>query len=225
MFVYSTRPYTSYSGACKDIPAAVIEGKRLVLVPFDESVPVEDSVLMHQYSCLDEDLYALMPFDAPETHDIFRNTLLLENWTHNPTRLPFVIRDRANNSVVGLICYLSLQAAYKTIEIGQIWTAGPYQGQKVALEATHLLMRYAMDQGFVRIEWKTHHLNEASKAAALSAGFIYEGTFRKHMFYKGQFRHTFYYAIIDDDYDKVKAIMDEKSAQLLPLQRRNTRVA
>ena len=43
------------------------------------------------------------------------------------------------------------------------------------------------------------------QAAALRLGFAYEGTFRKHMIVKGQGRDTAWYAMLDDDWPRVRA--------------------
>ena len=47
-------------------------------------------------------------------------------------------------------------------------------------------MNYVFEKlGYRRYEWKCDHLNQSSGNAAKRLGFTYEGTFRKHVVYKG----------------------------------------
>ena len=68
-------------------------------------------------------------------------------------------------------------------------------------------------QSFRRIEWKCHHMNVRSAAAAKSYGFTYEGTFRQHMVVKGQNRDTVWFSMLDSEWpdiraDRYKGILD-----------------
>ncbi|KAI9204981.1 acyl-CoA N-acyltransferase [Polychytrium aggregatum] len=217
---YCVHPCPSFSGACKAIPAVAIEGPRLLLTPFDESITEEESRTLYQYSCVDQDLYRWMRFDPRSGYDVYRNQHLIGRWTRSADRLPFIARDKHTNEIVGINSFMSINGNDKTIEIGHIWTAGPFQGQKVALESTQLLMRYAMDLGFVRIEWRTHHKNVPSQRTAAAAGFTFEGILRKQRFLKGETQNTFSYSVIDDEFDAVRKTIDAVFVTLRPIERR-----
>ena len=59
------------------------------------------------------------------------------------------------------------------------------------MEVHHLLTRPVFEElGHRRYEWKCHALNERSIQAAKRLGFVYEGTFRNAMIYKGRSRNT-----------------------------------
>ena len=76
----------------------------------------------------------------------------------------------------------------------------------VATEAMFLFARYAFDRlGYRRFEWKCHNDNQPSKRAALRFGFLFEGLFRQHMVAKGKNRDTAWFAIIDQDWPRLKA--------------------
>lgn len=62
-------------------------------------------------------------------------------------------------------------------------------------------MRYAFEElGYLRVEWKCNDWNEPSKRAAVRLGFVYEGTFRKHLVVKGRRRDTAWYSCLDDEW-------------------------
>jgi hypothetical protein len=66
-------------------------------------------------------------------------------------------------------------------------------------------MRYVFDDlGYRRYEWKCDSLNASSRRAAERLGFVYEGTFRNAVVYRGRSRDTAWYAITDGDWPQVK---------------------
>ena len=54
--------------------------------------------------------------------------------------------------------------------------------------------------GYRRYEWKCDALNARSMAAAHRLGFVYEGTWRNAMIYKGRNRDTAWFAMTDADW-------------------------
>ena len=53
--------------------------------------------------------------------------------------------------------------------------------------------------------WKCNHLNTKSRRAAERLGFVFEGTFRKHLIVKGRNRDSDWLSIVDDEWPAVKA--------------------
>jgi RimJ/RimL family protein N-acetyltransferase len=106
---------------------------------------------------------------------------------------------------IGTVGYLAIVPLHHRLEIGHIILAPKYQGKQYGLECALLLILYAMNMNQYRIEWKTHHLNIASQKLALKLGFTFEGIFRNHMYYKGMHRNSYYYSIIPEEYDSVRA--------------------
>lgn len=119
------------------------------------------------------------------------------------------IIDKARGSASGVASYLRIEPAIGVIEVGHINYAPALQRTAAATEAMYLLMKRVFDElGYRRYEWKCDALNAPSRAAAERLGFIYEGTFRQATIYKGRNRDTAWYAIIDADWPKIRAVYE-----------------
>ena len=80
------------------------------------------------------------------------------------------------------------------------------RGTRIGTEAQYLLARYVFEElNYRRYEWKCDVLNMPSRRAAERLGFVYEGTFRQAVVYKGRTRDTDWLSMIDKDWPKVKA--------------------
>ena len=115
----------------------------------------------------------------------------------------YALRDNATGQVGGLASYLRIDPGNGVIEIGHIEIAPVMQQTAAATEAISLMIGWAFDAGYRRVEWKCNALNEPSRRAARRYGFAYEGTFRQHMIIKGQNRDSAWYAIIDADWPEL----------------------
>ena len=111
------------------------------------------------------------------------------------------IIDRASGRAVGIACYLRIDAASGSIEVGGLLYGPTLQKTPAATEAMFLMMRRVFDElGYRRYEWKCDHLNAPSRAAALRLGFTFEGTFRQHMVYRGRTRDSDWFSILDTEW-------------------------
>ncbi len=117
----------------------------------------------------------------------------------------YAIRDLARDQIGGLASYLRIEPNHGVIEIGHIEIAPILQRSPVATEAITLMIAWAFDAGYRRVEWKCDALNAPSMAAARRYGFRYEGTFRQHMVYKGRNRDTAWWSIIDQDWPRLRS--------------------
>ncbi len=109
-----------------------------------------------------------------------------------------------DGAAVGEMSYLNIAPAQGSIEIGAIAFSPRLQRTTAATEAIFLLIDGAFDAGYRRVEWKCDDLNAPSRAAALRYGFTYEGTFRNATHYKGRSRDTAWFAIVDDDWPRIR---------------------
>jgi RimJ/RimL family protein N-acetyltransferase len=125
--------------------------------------------------------------------------------------LPFVIIERAANTVVGSTRYLNIDQQNKKLEIGSTWVARRWQRTAVNTEAKYLLLRHAFEVlGCVRVEFKTDVLNRQSRAALLRIGAKEEGILRKHLITQtGRVRDTVYFSILDTEWPDVKLRLEE----------------
>ncbi|KAJ3049193.1 hypothetical protein HK097_009792 [Rhizophlyctis rosea] len=161
------------------------------------------------FNTTDESTFKYMWFGPFPTLASF--TEGLHTRASRPTWTTHVFISNATSRIIGSASYHQIDPINKTVEIGAIWVGEEYQGKGLAREAVALMVWQAFRLwGFVRVEWKTHHENTSSQALALSSGMQFEGKFRKHMYYKGGFRHTMWYAVVDDDYPEVETRLLEK---------------
>ncbi|ORZ31418.1 acyl-CoA N-acyltransferase [Catenaria anguillulae PL171] len=109
--------------------------------------------------------------------------------------------------VIGMIGYIATVPGHLRTEMGHVWYDTRYRGTFVGKAAPATLLKWAFEElGFRRVEWKCDERNKASRGAAESIGFQFEGTFRKHMVVRDGFARTSWYlAMTDDDWhDSVK---------------------
>jgi RimJ/RimL family protein N-acetyltransferase len=116
----------------------------------------------------------------------------------------FAIEDRDAGRLGGFASYLRMNPASGTIEIGYIAMAPQLQRTRAATEALYLMMRWAFDAGYRRVEWKCDALNRPSRRAAQRLGLNYEGVFRQATVVKGRNRDTAWFAVIDADWPALR---------------------
>lgn len=115
-----------------------------------------------------------------------------------------VIRD-AGRVACGLVALMRIDPANGCVEIGNVLLGPRLQRTTAATEAMSLLARHVFDLGYRRYEWKCDALNAPSRRAAERLGFIYEGTFRRHVVTKGRSRDTAWFAMVVDDWPQIGA--------------------
>jgi RimJ/RimL family protein N-acetyltransferase len=121
----------------------------------------------------------------------------------------FSLAPLPDGSPLGVAAYLRIVPEFGVIEIGHIWFGSSLQRTTAATEAIYLLARRVFDElGYRRLEWKCDALNAASRRAAQRFGFTFEGVFRKHMVVKGRTRDSAWYAIVDDEWPRVRAAFE-----------------
>lgn len=116
------------------------------------------------------------------------------------------IIDVATGKAVGVATFMRIEPKHGVIEVGHLNFSPALQRTPAATEAMFLMMRRAFDElGYRRYEWKCDSLNAPSRRAAERLGFVYEGTFRQAMIYKGLSRDTAWFSIIDSEWPALKA--------------------
>lgn len=122
-------------------------------------------------------------------------------------------RDSARRLVaLGVVFYGDVKPQQRTIEAGVIFGL-QIRRTIAATEAHYLLLNNIFDpkEGppYRRCAWKTNSCNVASIHAAQRLGYVYEGTFRKHMIDNGKSRDTVWLSVIDDDWPIMKAAFEK----------------
>jgi N-acetyltransferase len=130
------------------------------------------------------------------------------------TDVPFVVV--VDGRPVGSTRYLNIDPTHRRTEIGWTWLERSQWGTGANIETKYLLLCNAFDRwGAMRVEFKTDARNLRVRGALLGIGATFEGVFRKHMVLPDSIRDSAWYAIVDDDWPGVKALLEAKVAQHL----------
>jgi N-acetyltransferase len=124
------------------------------------------------------------------------------------TEVPFVVH--VDGRPVGSTRYLNIDPAHRRTEIGWTWLERAQWGTGANIETKYLLLRNAFDWGAMRVEFKTDARNLRVRGALLGIGATFEGVFRKHMILPDSIRDSAWYAIVDDDWPRVKEMLEQK---------------
>ncbi len=118
------------------------------------------------------------------------------------------------DELVGHTSFLNDRPEDRVVEIGNTWLNSSAWGSGANTEAKFLLLQHAFDdEGYLRVEFKTDAANERSRAA-LAKFAAFEGVARKHMLVRGgERRDSAWYAVIDDDWPEVKAVLRDRLAR------------
>jgi N-acetyltransferase len=123
--------------------------------------------------------------------------------------VPFVVH--VGDRPVGSSRYLNVEPFHRRLEIGWTWLERAQWGTGANIEAKYLLLGNAFDRwGAMRVEFKTDARNLRVRGALLGVGASFEGIFRKHMVLPDSIRDSAWYAIVDDDWPTVKAMLEAK---------------
>ena len=127
----------------------------------------------------------------------------------NANEVPFVVHVAGRPA--GSTRYLNIEPFHKRVEIGWTWLERPHWGTGANIETKYLLLRNAFeDWGAMRVEFKTDARNLRVRGALLGVGASFEGIFRKHMRLPDSIRDSAWYAVIDDDWPRVRAMLEAK---------------
>lgn len=103
---------------------------------------------------------------------------------------------------VGVANLMANQPQHLKIELGSIWYGPSAQRTGASREATALLLAHVFGLGYRRAEWKCNALNEASRRAALSYGFSFEGIQEAHYIIKDANRDTAWYRMLAHEWQR-----------------------
>jgi RimJ/RimL family protein N-acetyltransferase len=140
-------------------------------------------------------------------------TLGFDRWfdlaVGSDTEIPFVVH--VDGRPVGSTRYLNVEPAHLRTEIGWTWLERGQWGTGANIEAKYLLLRNAFERwNAMRVEFKTDARNLRVRGALLGIGATFEGVFRKHMILPDSIRDSAWYAIVDDDWPRVRELLERK---------------
>jgi RimJ/RimL family protein N-acetyltransferase len=183
---------------------AALDGRFVSLVPVDPAAHghrlFESS---HDGSEEAARMWTYLPYGPWPDEAGMRGWLDLLPGSEDPLFLTVIERSTANP--VGIVTFMSVDAAMRHLELGNIWYSPRAQRTRANTESVYLMLREAFDElGHRRVEWKCDALNARSRAAAERLGFTFEGVFRQHMIIKGRNRDTAWYSMLDHEWPDVR---------------------
>ena len=123
----------------------------------------------------------------------------------------FAVCDADGPSGAG--SFLRIAPGAGSIEIGHLCFSARLRRSLAATEALTLMIGWAFEAGYRRLEWKCDALNLPSRRAAERLGLAFEGVFRQAAVVKGRNRDTAWYAAIDGEWP---ALREAYAAWLAP---------
>ena len=135
---------------------------------------------------------------------------LLDQMLAAQDRFHYAIVDKESGKALGTFALMRINRGSRVMEVGSVTYSPQLKRTRLATEAQYLLARYVFEElEYRRYEWKCDALNQPSRYAAERLGFIYEGTFRQAVVYKGRNRDTDWLAMIDKDWPAVKIRLEK----------------
>ncbi len=127
--------------------------------------------------------------------------------------LPFAVVD-ATGTVVGMTTYMNIDAIHRRVEIGSTWYAKRAQRTGLNTEAKLLLLTHAFDGlDCIAVEFRTHWMNQQSRAAIARLGARQDGVLRNHQIASdGSLRDTVVFSIIASEWAAVKSNLSYRLA-------------
>ncbi|MDE1462079.1 GNAT family N-acetyltransferase [Spartinivicinus poritis] len=201
--------FSNNNGSCW-IEPATLTGDQVILEPL-----TMDHVPCLQKAAKDGDLWTLWftSVPAPDQTASYVQTALAMAEQH--IALPFAVRDRQSNTVVGTTRFCNIDHKNPRLEIGYTWYAKRCQRTALNTEAKLLLLTHAFEQlNVIAVEFRTHWHNQASRRAIERLGAKQDGVLRNHQqTAEGVYRDTVVFSIINSEWPAVKQHLQHKLAQ------------
>ena len=189
------------------IEPVTLSGSRVLLEPLSLehlnglSAAVKDGELWNLW-------YTSIP--SPEKAEGYIKTAL--DMRENAGAMPFVIRDRQTNTIIGCTRYFNVDEVNQRLEIGRTWYSESYQRTAANTESKYLLLSHAFEElKAIAVEFRTHWHNHKSRAAIARLGAKQDGVLRNHTkSADGIYRDTVVFSIIDLEWPAVKQSLQFK---------------
>jgi N-acetyltransferase len=147
--------------------------------------------------------YTFVP--APEETRAYIDTAL--DMRDRLGALPFTVIDTKTGDIVGSTRYFNVEPANRRLEIGHTWYAKRVQKSALNTEAKLLLLTHAFEKlNTIAVEFRTHFMNHASRAAIARLGAKQDGILRNSGISRnGAYRDTVVFSIIESEWPAVRA--------------------
>jgi len=141
---------------------------------------------------------------SPEKAEEYIKTAL--DMRENAGAMPFIVRDRESNKIIGCTRYFNVDEVNQRLEIGYTWYSESYQRTAVNTECKYLLLSHAFEKlEAIAVEFRTHWHNHKSRAAIARLGAKQDGVLRNHQrTADGSYRDTVVFSIINLEWPAVR---------------------
>ena len=128
----------------------------------------------------------------------------------NAGAMPFIIRDKISNTLIGCTRYFNVDEINQRLEIGHTWVSESYQRTAANTEAKYLLLSHAFENlDAIAVEFRTHWHNHKSRTAIARLGAKQDGVLRNHTrSADGIYRDTVVFSIINLEQASVDTIIN-----------------
>lgn len=146
--------------------------------------------------------YTAIPTPDAMRSEIGRRLALQESGS----MLPFAIRRTDTGALCGMTTYMNIDAANRRLEIGSTWYAASAQRSAINTECKLLLLAHAFETlDCIAVEFRTHWMNQQSRAAIARLGAKQDGVLRNHQrMADGSLRDTVVFSIIASEWPTIK---------------------
>ncbi len=147
---------------------------------------------------------------APETAEATIKAAL--DLRENAGWMPFIVREKASNKIIGATRYCNVDEVNQRLEIGYTWYSESYQRTAVNTECKYLLLSHAFEKlDAIAVEFRTNWHNHKSRAAIARLGAKQDGVLRNHQrSANGVYRDTVVFSIINLEWPAVKQSLEFK---------------
>ena len=160
----------------------------------------------------DGDLWTLWYTSIP-TPEMMRSEIERRLALHSTgSMLPFAVRCADTGALCGMTTYMNIDAIHKRVEIGSTWYAKSVQRTGINTEAKLLLLTHAFETlQCIAVEFRTHWMNQQSRAAIARLGAKQDGILRNHQrMADGSLRDTVVFSIIESEWPTIKRHLQYK---------------
>jgi N-acetyltransferase len=128
--------------------------------------------------------------------------------------LPFAVRDAAGR-FAGMTTYMNIDAPNRRVEIGSTWYRRSAQRTPLNTECKLMLLRHAFETlDCIAVEFRTHWMNQQSRAAIARLGGKQDGVLRCHQIAPdGSLRDTVVFSIVASEWPAVKMHLQHQLAK------------
>ena len=128
--------------------------------------------------------------------------------------LPFTARRNDTGAIIGMTTDMNVDAVNRRVEIGSTWNAKSAQRTGTNTDSKLLLLGHAFETlGCIAVEFRTHWLNQQSRAAIAKLGAKQDGVLRSHSIASdGTLRDTVVFSIIAIEWPAIRVELRRRLA-------------